>query len=78
MHVVAATFIEMARCPLPHYISAEADGTEVFYMYFHQLGNFVYKEILGDDFQSIAAVPSNENNAILIGGRNEVRYSFQK
>jgi hypothetical protein len=37
-----------------------------------------YKEILGDDFQSIAAVPSNENNAILIGGRNEVRYSFQK
>jgi hypothetical protein len=46
---------------------------------FSSTGELVHKEILGDDFQSIAAVPSNENNAILIGGRNEViRYSFQK
>jgi hypothetical protein len=46
MHVVAATFIEMPDAPLQHYIRAEADGTEVFYMYFHQLGNSSIKRYL--------------------------------
>jgi hypothetical protein len=80
MHVVAATFIGNGpKAPFAALYTGRGGWHRSILYVFSSTGELVYKEILGDDFQSIAAVPSNENNAILIGGRNEViRYSFQK
>jgi hypothetical protein len=80
MHVVAATFIgDGPDAPFAALYKGRGGWHRSILYVFSSTGELVYKEILGDDFQSIAAVPSNENNAILIGGRNEViRYSFQK
>jgi hypothetical protein len=80
MHVVAATFIgDGPDAPFAALYKGRGGWHRSILYVFSSTGELVYKEILGDDFQSITAVPSNENNAILIGGRNEViRYSFQK
>jgi hypothetical protein len=80
MHVVAATFIGIGPdAPFAAIYTGRGGWHRSILYIFSSTGELVYKEILGDDFQSITAVPSNENNAILIGGRNEVLlYSFQQ
>jgi hypothetical protein len=68
--------LRSARCSFAALYKGRGGWHRSILYVFSSTGELVYKEILGDDFQSIAAVPSNENNAILIGGRNEViRYS---
>ena len=78
MHVVAATFIGNAPdAPFAALYSGRGGWHRSILYVFSSTGKLLYKEILGDDFQSITAVPSNSKKIILIGGRNEViRYSF--
>jgi hypothetical protein len=59
MHVVAATFIGNAPdAPFAALYSGGGWHRSILYV-FSSTGELIYKEILGDDFQSITAVPSN-------------------
>jgi hypothetical protein len=80
MHVVAATFIgDGPDAPFAALYKGRGGWHRSILYVFSSTGELVYKEILGDDFQSITAVSSSDKKTILIGGRNEViRYSFQK
>jgi hypothetical protein len=69
------TFIGMARCPFAA-LYAKRWMAPKYSICISSTGELVYKDY--DDFQSITAVPSNENNAILIGGRNEVTLFIPK
>ncbi len=80
MHVVAATFIGIAPDAMFAAVYKGRGGWHRSILFvFSSTGELVYKEILGDDYQSICPVNSGGKMEFLVGGRNEVLlYSFQQ
>jgi hypothetical protein len=80
MHVVAATFFgEGPSAPFAAIYNGRGGWHRSILFVFSSTGELVYKEILGDDYQSITPMPQGDRMAFLLGGRDEVfLYSFKQ
>lgn len=79
MHVVAATFLGNGPDAMFAAVYNGRGGWNRSILYvFSSTGDLVYKEILGDTYQSICPVKRSDKMEFLLGGRNKVfLYSFQ-
>jgi hypothetical protein len=78
LHVVAAAFAGSGPdAPFAALYNGRGGWHRSVLYCFARGGELVYKEILGDDYQSITPVVGSEGTAFLVGGRGEVRlYRF--
>jgi hypothetical protein len=73
LHVVAAAFVGSGPdAPFAVVYSGRGGWHRSVLYYFARDGKLVYKEILGDDYQSVTPLAGSEGTAFLVGGRGEV------